>query len=121
MVDLGNYRRVTDKEIETRILKKREELVDQVRKSGYKVFKASKESDDTSKPHKVRETRSSKVTESNPVEELKEAEVDLTDSLSSKEALFALVGIRMMNLSQKYGRPLSDLHNMFYSVSCDWT
>lgn len=40
--------------------------------------------------------------------------------MNGREAYFALVGIRMMALSQKYNRKLEDLHIMFYTVSCDW-
>jgi len=42
------------------------------------------------------------------------------DEMSGSEALFALIGIRMMKLSQKYNRKLDELHTLFYSVSCDW-
>ena len=40
--------------------------------------------------------------------------------MSGKDAFFALMAIKMMRLSQKYQRSLSDLHDLFYTVSCDW-
>jgi hypothetical protein len=40
--------------------------------------------------------------------------------MSAREAFFALMAIKMMKLSQKYHRKLEDLHDMFYTVSCDW-
>ena len=40
--------------------------------------------------------------------------------MSEREAFFALMAIKMMNLSQKYQRKLEDLHDIFYTVSCDW-
>ena len=40
--------------------------------------------------------------------------------MNSKDALFALIGIKMMKLSQKYNRRLDELHGIFYTVSCDW-
>lgn len=40
--------------------------------------------------------------------------------MTGKDALFALIGIRLMKLSQKYTRKLDELHRLFYSVSCDW-
>lgn len=40
--------------------------------------------------------------------------------MSEKDAVFALIGIRMMKLSQKYNLKLDELHTLFYSVSCDW-
>ena len=42
------------------------------------------------------------------------------DSMTGRDAFFALMAIKMMNLSQQYGRKLDDLHDLFYSVSCDW-
>ena len=40
--------------------------------------------------------------------------------MTGSEALFALIGIRMMKLSQVYNRKLDELHSLFYRVSCDW-
>ena len=40
--------------------------------------------------------------------------------MTGKEAFFALIGIKMMALSQKYNRKLEELHGLFYTVSCDW-
>jgi len=40
--------------------------------------------------------------------------------MTGREAFFALVGIKMMSLSQKYNRKLEELHGLFYTVSCDW-
>ena len=40
--------------------------------------------------------------------------------MSGKDALFALIAIRMMKLSQKYNKKLDELHYLFYTVSCDW-
>jgi hypothetical protein len=40
--------------------------------------------------------------------------------MNKKDALFALIGIKMMKLSQKYNRRLDELHGIFYTVSCDW-
>jgi hypothetical protein len=42
------------------------------------------------------------------------------DDMTEREAFFALIAIKMMNLSQKYHRKLDELHDIFYSVSCDW-
>ena len=44
----------------------------------------------------------------------------LSDEMSTRDAFFSLMAIKMMNLSQKYSRKLEDLHDMFYTVSCDW-
>ena len=56
----------------------------------------------------------------NKDEELKEDIEIKPESLSAREAYFAMVGIRMMSLSQKYNRSLEDLHKLFFTVSCDW-
>ena len=40
--------------------------------------------------------------------------------MSARDAFFALMAIKMMKLSQKYNRKLEDLHDIFYTVSCDW-
>ena len=40
--------------------------------------------------------------------------------MSARDAYFALIGIKMVALSQKYNRKLEDLHGLFYTVSCDW-
>lgn len=40
--------------------------------------------------------------------------------MTARDAFFALMAIKMMKLSQKYNRKLEDLHDMFYTVSCDW-
>ena len=42
------------------------------------------------------------------------------DQMTGRDAFFALMAVKMMNLSQKYGRKLDELHELFYSVSCDW-
>jgi len=42
------------------------------------------------------------------------------EEMTANDALFALIGIRMMELSKKYDRRLDELHSLFYSVSCDW-
>lgn len=42
------------------------------------------------------------------------------EQMSGKDALFALIAIRMMKLSQKYNKKLDELHHLFYTVSCDW-
>jgi hypothetical protein len=39
------------------------------------------------------------------------------DDMTEREAFFALIAIKMMNLSQKYHRKLDELHDIFYSVS----
>lgn len=44
----------------------------------------------------------------------------LPENMDQKDALFALIGIKMMKLSQKYNRRLDELHGLFYTVSCDW-
>ena len=41
-------------------------------------------------------------------------------SMTTRDAFFSLMAIKMLNLSQKYSRKLEDLHDMFYTVSCDW-
>ena len=38
------------------------------------------------------------------------------DEMSGSEALFALIGIRMMKLSQKHNRKLDELHTLFQSM-----
>ena len=40
--------------------------------------------------------------------------------MTGRDAYFALMAVRMLRISQKYGRNLKDLHELFYSVSCDW-
>lgn len=42
------------------------------------------------------------------------------DQMTGRDAYFALMAVRMLRISQKYGRNLKDLHEAFYSVSCDW-
>jgi hypothetical protein len=42
------------------------------------------------------------------------------DEMTGQDAMFALIGIRMMKLSQKYNKKLDEMHHLFYSVSCDW-
>lgn len=44
-----------------------------------------------------------------------------SDQMNTRDAFFSLMAIKMMNLSQRYNRKLEDLHDMFYTVSCDWT
>jgi len=54
-------------------------------------------------------------------EESAKGPVEVTkEQMSAKDAFFALMSIKMMRLSQKYSRSLSDLHDLFYTVSCDW-
>lgn len=56
-----------------------------------------------------------------PKRELTEAEREVTkDQMTGQDAMFALIAIRMMKLSQKYNKKLDDLHHLFYQVSCDW-
>jgi hypothetical protein len=43
-----------------------------------------------------------------------------SSEMSAREAFFAMVGIKMMELSERYSKTLEDLHTLFYSVSCDW-
>ena len=40
--------------------------------------------------------------------------------MTGRDAFFALMAIKMLKLSQQYGRKLDELHDLFYSVSCDW-
>ena len=42
------------------------------------------------------------------------------ENMQGREAYFALMAVRMLRISQKYGRNLKELHETFYSVSCDW-
>lgn len=80
-----------------------DQLRQEVANSGYRVFKAS------------------------PKDEMMDEEQDLnqsmevpSDSMSTRDAFFSLMAIKMLNLSQRYNRKLEDLHYMFYTVSCDW-
>lgn len=81
-----------------------------MKKSGYKIFKQPSPYDQDLKPE-------------DPDNELKpdNAKNEITnEDMSEREAFFALMAIKMMNLSQKYQRKLEDLHDIFYTVSCDW-
>lgn len=42
------------------------------------------------------------------------------EKMTGRDAFFALMAVRMLRISQKYGRNLKDLHEAFYSVSGDW-
>ena len=42
-------------------------------------------------------------------------------AMSKRDAYFSLIAIKMMKLSDKYKRKLEDLHDLFYTVSCDFT
>ena len=119
-----------------KIKKSEKEIVEEIQKSGYKIFKAnpdgqsqpirkSKQTD----PKKKMNTRGAKAAEAEAkLEELKEpaeeqvvAKQELQpEKMNQKDALFALIGIKMMKLSQKYNRRLDELHGIFYTVSCDW-
>lgn len=44
----------------------------------------------------------------------------LPEKMTGRDAYFALMAVRMLRISQKYGRNLKDLHELFYAVSCDW-
>ena len=69
---------------------------------------------------KQKEVDDAEVAEEVP-EDTTPKEVEVTkDSMTGREAFFALVGIKMMSLSQKYNRKLEELHGLFYTVSCDW-
>jgi len=40
--------------------------------------------------------------------------------MTGRDAFFALMGIKMVKLSKQYKKTLEELHDLFYSVSCDW-
>ena len=40
--------------------------------------------------------------------------------MTGREAFFALMGIKMISFSKQYKKNLEELHDLFYSVSCDW-
>lgn len=75
-----------------------EMLKAEVESSGYRVFRKDEEMTDDA------------------------TDLEVTPAcMTSRDAFFSLMAIKMMNLSQKYGRKLEDLHDMFYTVSCDWS
>lgn len=39
--------------------------------------------------------------------------------MDAKQAFFSLLAIKMMKLSKKFNKSLSEIHTMFYMVSCD--
>ena len=54
---------------------------------------------------------------------LADDDVDLelkTTEMTDREAFFSAMAVRMMQLSKKYNRKLEDLHDIFYTVSCDF-
>lgn len=40
--------------------------------------------------------------------------------MTGRDAYFSLMAIRMLKLSQKTKIKLDQLHEMFFSVSCNW-
>ena len=40
--------------------------------------------------------------------------------MNGREAFFALMAMKMMELAKKYSRKLEDLHSIFFMVSCDF-
>lgn len=40
--------------------------------------------------------------------------------MNGREAFFALMAMKMMQLAKKYQRKLEDLHSIFFMVSCDF-
>ena len=120
--------------------KSEKELIEQVFNSGYKIVKAKAQSNDTAKAkdekapvhthstrHAAKNAKAQKKQKDEIVEEAPEAEeaqeteeVVTAEKMTGREAFFALVGIKMMALSQKYNRKLEELHGLFYTVSCDW-
>ena len=117
-------------------------MIEQVFNSGYKIVKAKagnsgaygqgKAEKKVIHRHSTRhaqkqeaQNKQKEVEDAEAAEEVPEdaapKEVEVTkDSMTGREAFFALVGIKMMSLSQKYNRKLEELHGLFYTVSCDW-
>ena len=86
-------------EIKQKTMMTEEQLRDEVKNSGYRVFRGKQDE--------------AMEDENNDLEMV-------SDQMSTRDAFFSLMAIKMMNLSSKYGRKLEDLHDMFYTVSCDW-
>lgn len=118
------------------VKKSEEELKDQVVASGFKIVKAKPENKEMTKPNEVKHNRSTRLAKKE-MEEIKQQEEALDvkqeqveqndqerelnrEQMTGKDALFALIAIRMMKLSQKYNKKLDELHYLFYTVSCDW-
>ena len=88
-------------------------LQDEILKSGYKIYRMKEHIPSYVKPEAAED-------DDNDLNEDQE-HVDITnDNMTTRDAFFALMAIKMMKLSQKYHRKLEDLHDMFYTVSCDW-
>ena len=88
-------------------------LQEEVKRSGYKIFRLKEQIPSYVKPEGAED-------EDNDLNE-DQQHIDITDDeMTSRDAFFALMAIKMMKLSQKYHRKLEDLHDMFYTVSCDW-
>jgi len=53
--------------------------------------------------------------------EQKTEKVPLTpEDFTGREAFFALMAMKMMELAKKYDRKLDDLHEQFFMASCDF-
>jgi hypothetical protein len=81
-------------------------LVDRVAQSGFKVLKV-----------KGIGEKSENFSEEDRKQELEEVK---TDSLTARDAFFAMVGIKMIGLAERFSKSLEDLHSLFFQVSCDW-
>lgn len=113
-----------------------EELKDQVASSGYKILKAKESLEGNNKKEQsnlpvryskriLKEQEEKKQIEPEELDvkvvPLTEAEREITrEKMTGQDAMFALIAIRMMKLSQKYNKKLYELHHLFYTVSCDW-
>mmetsp|Transcript_18970 Transcript_18970/g.32406 ORF Transcript_18970/g.32406 Transcript_18970/m.32406 type:complete len:194 (-) Transcript_18970:17-598(-) len=42
------------------------------------------------------------------------------EEMGAKDAFFSLIAIKMNALAQQYGKPLDELHMLFFQVSCDF-
>ena len=88
-------------------------LQEEVKKSGYKIFRMKEHIPSYVKPDAADDD------ENDLNKDQKHIEIT-NDDMSARDAFFALMAIKMMKLSQKYNRKLEDLHDIFYTVSCDW-
>jgi len=42
------------------------------------------------------------------------------EDMNGREAFFALMAMKMMELAKKYHRKLEDMHSLFFMMSCDF-